>query len=163
MQALYQEKDYTALNAQIRRRQRALVLIALLVLAAVGLTLALDDHKEHRPELLTTLLVIFGGGAMIFFWDLMIRPLRCYARHMHASLHGRSHEETAVFERFGEEVSLVDGVRFRDLIFLGSPDKHGDRERLYYWDAELPLPDFQPGQSFRLTYYDRFLTGYEAM
>ena len=163
MQALYQEMNLTSLKKQISRRQLLVSAVALIFLAAVIMTLVLDNHKENRPELLTTLLVIFGGSAFIFLWDLTVKPLRSYARHMDAALHGRTHEITAVFDRPGEEDSLIDGLSFRDLVFLGDADKHGDRERMFYWDMELPLPSFQKGQEVRLTYYDRFLTGYEIL
>ena len=79
---------------------------------------------------------------------------------MDAALHGRTHQVSAVFDRVGADDSLVDGVAFRDLIFLGDPDKHGDRDRMFYWDRELPLPDFRRGQTVRVTYYDRFMTAY---
>ena len=89
-------------------------------------------------------------------WGYRCQP---YARHMDSSLHGRVHEASVIFDRVdGEGISLVDGVRFYSLIFLADPDKHGDRERMFYWDAELPLPSFAPGQEVSVTYYDRFIT-----
>ena len=163
MQYLYNEETFASLKKQISKRQRLLLLAAVAVLAAVIASMILDDHKENRPVLLTTLLVIFGGGALIFFWDLTIKPLRSYAKHIDSALHGRSHEALAVFDRVSAEDSVIDGLTFRDLIFLGEADRHGERERMFYWDMELPLPDLKKGQELRLTYYDRFLTGYEIL
>ena len=94
---------------------------------------------------------------------MTVKPLRSYAKHVDSALHGRSHESTMVFDRVGSEDSVIDGLTFRDLIFLGEADKHGERERMFYWDMEIPLPDFRKGQELRLTYYDRFLTGYEVL
>ena len=163
MLTLYNEEMFTALRGQVKKRQiLAFAVLAVFLLAAVW-TLSVDNHKENRPILATTLLVIAGGCAFIFLWDLTIKPLRCYARHMDNALHGRGHQINAVFNRVGAEDSLVDGVLFRDLIFLGEADKHGDRDRLFYWDRELPLPDFQPGQEIEVTYYDRFMTGYRLL
>lgn len=154
---------FASLQRQIRKRQRIAFAVILAFLAAAAWTLAADNHRDSRPILATTLLVIFGGCAFIFLWDLTIRPLRCYARHMDAALHGRTHRVSAVFDRVGADDSLVDGVLFRDLIFLGEADKHGDRDRMFYWDRELPLPDFRPGQEIMVTYYDRFMTAYEIL
>ena len=60
-------------------------------------------------------------------------------------------------------VETIDSVTYRDLVFLGDADKHGDRERMFYWDMEKPLPAFEKGRTVRLTYYDRFIIGYEAL
>ena len=160
MQALYNEEMFASLRGQIKKRRIIAFLVLLVFLAAAVWTLILDDHKESRPILATTLLVIAGGCSFIFLWDLTVHPLNCYARHMDAALHGRTHQISAVFDRVGTDDSLVDGVAFRDLIFLGDPDKHGDRDRMFYWDRELPLPDFRRGQTVRVTYYDRFMTAY---
>ena len=163
MRYLYNEEVFSSLKKQISKRLRLLLAVALAVLAAVLASMLLDDHKDHRPVLLTTLLVIFGGGALIFLWDMMIRPLRNYAKHIDTALHGRSHEAVAVFDRVGAEDSQIDGHTFHDLIFLGEANRHGERERMFYWDRELPLPDFREGQEIRLMYYDRFLIGYEVL
>ena len=163
MQVLYTEEKFSELKKQIGKRERLLFVSSFLFLAVIAAVLLTDNHKENRPELVTTLLVIFGGGLIVFFWDLTIHPLRSYAKHIDSALYGRSHEIVAVFSHIGQEDSVIDGLTFRDLIFLGEADKHGDRERMLYWDTELPLPSFIPGQEIRLRYYDRFLTGYEVL
>ncbi len=163
MHTLYNEDMFASLKGQIKKRMMIAFLVLLVFLAAVVLTLMLDDGKENRPIVATTLLVICAGCSFIFLWEMTIQPLRCYARHINTALHGRTHQVRVVFDSFGADDSMVDGVRFRDLIFLGDSDKHGDRERLFYWDRELPLPDFQPGQEIDVTYYDRFMTGYEIV
>ena len=163
MTALYNEERFAALKKQIGKRQTAVLLTALLFLAGLILLLALDDHRENRPAVPATLLTVFGGSAIVFLWDLTVRPLRSYAKHQDAALHGRTHETVAVFDRFGTEDSVIDGITYRDLIFLGEADKHGERERMFYWDMELPLPSFTQGQEIRLTYFDRFLSGYETL
>ena len=160
---LYEESRLADLKKQISRRQWLVLALVLVFLALVAVTLVLDNGKENRPVLATTLLVILDGCAVIFFWDMTIRPLRVYAKHMDECLHGRTHQVGAVFDRVGAEDSVIDGHTFRDLIFLGEADKHGDRERLFYWDMELPLPDFRQGETLLLTYCDRFLTAYERL
>ena len=163
MHTLYNEEMFASLKGQIKKRTILVFTVLLAFLAAAVYTVMLDDGKENRPIVATTLLVILGGCSFIFLWEMTVHPLRCYARHMDAALHGRTHAVRVVFDRVGAEDSMVDGVRFRDLIFLGDSDKHGDRERLFYWDRELPLPDFQPGQEINVTYFDRFISGYEAV
>ncbi len=160
MRNLYSEADYEAIRAQLKKRLLALGGVLAVFLAAVIWTLVLDNHKENRPEVLTTVFAVLGGFVLIFGWDMLIRPLRCYEKHLAGALHGRSHETVMEFSRRNEELSVVEGVTYRDLIFLGEPDKHGDRERLFYWDAQLPDPPFTPGQQVTLSYYDRFISAY---
>ncbi|MBQ9251856.1 MAG: hypothetical protein IJ188_04385 [Clostridia bacterium] len=160
MHALYTEQDLTALRKQIKNRWFGFLAIFLVAVVVLALLLISDNHKENRPELITTLVLILSGGLLIFYYDLLIRPLRAYERHMDTALHGRSHQVTVLFDHLNEESSLVEGVTYRDLIFLGEADKHGDRERMFYWDMELPLPEFKKGQEITLTYFDRFITAY---
>lgn len=163
MEKLYTEEYLAALQGQIRRRR--LVLLAIIAVCLVGLVLLLmtDNGKENRPVVPATLALILTGAVIIFFWDMLIRPLTAYARHVDASLHGRFHETTVVFDHLNEETSMVEGVAYRDLIFLGEADKHGDRDRMFYWDQELPLPDFKQGQEISVQYFDRFITGYQVL
>ncbi len=163
MHKLYDEEMFTSLKGQIKKRTMLALSVLLVFLAAAAFTVALDDGKENRPIIATTVLVICAGCSFLFLWEMTVQPLRCYARHMNSALHGRTHAVRVIFDSVGANDSMVDGVRFRDLIFLGDSDKHGDRERLFYWDRELPLPDFQPGQEIDVTYYDRFMTGYEVV
>ena len=159
LKPLYTEQNLTDLNRQIKKRIILLCCFLVVALLLVVWLLTVDDHKQNRPALWVTLTVIVAGCVAVFDWDLTIRPLRAYARHLNTALHGgRSHEITVLFDHANEEDSVIDGVLFRDLIFLGEPDKHGDRERMFYWDQELPLPDLQQGQEVTLRYYDRFIT-----
>ena len=163
MQLLYSERNLSDIRAQLKRRLLVLGVVSVLFLAAIVYTLILDNHKENRPEVWTTVLVLLWLFSLIFAADLLVRPLYSYAKHLRSSLHGRTHEVVCEFSRAGENESVVDGVLYRDLIFLGEADKHGDRDRMFYWDAELPIPNFVPGSQVRIQYYDRFLTGYEVL
>jgi len=160
MQSLYTEQYLSEITAQRNRRRLLLLGILAVLLVVLVLLLVSDNHRENRPELAVTMVVILACVATIFIYDLLIHPLSAYVKHLDSALHGRSHEVTVVFDHLNEEESLVDGVVYRDLIFLGEADKHGDRDRMFYWDLELPLPDFVKGQEVTLRYFDRFITGY---
>ena len=159
MQALYTEQHLSDLKGQIRRRGLALLGLLLAAVAAIVWLLIIDDHKENRPELAITLVLIISGCALIFLYDLLVHPLRAYEKHIDSALHGRFHESSLVFDRINEESSVVDGVVFQDMIFLGDPDKHGDRERMFYWDRELPLPTLSPGQEYTIKYTGKNIIG----
>ena len=162
MQLLYTEQNLSEIRSQRKRRFFALAAVLAAILAVILFLLISENHRDHRPEVPVTLLVILLLSTVIFFYDLLIHPISAYAKHVDASLHGRFHEVTVVFDHVNQEQSLVDGVNYRDLIFLGEADKHGDRERMFYWDSELPLPSFFRGQEVTLRYFDRFITGYRV-
>ena len=163
MQVLYTENDLQSIKAQLKKRKIVLLLISVVFLALVVYTLVIDDHKENRPEVWTTVFVMLWGFSFIFFWDMFCQPLRKYIQHLEYSLHGRSHEVEVEFSHWDAEDSVVEGVRFRDAIFLGEANKHGERDRMFYWDIEKPLPTFSQGDSVLVQYYDRFITGYEIL
>ena len=162
MNSLYTEQNLTDLRKQIRKRMLVFFTIFAFAVAVITVLLVQDNHKENRPEMLTTAAVILFGCAMIGFYDLAIHPLRSYAKHIDTSLHGRCHDVSVLFDHEKEESSVVDGVVYRELIFLGDADKHGDRDRTFYWDREIPVPDFHQGQEVSVRYYDRFVTGYQV-
>lgn len=160
---LYSEQNLSDIRGQLRRRLCVLIPVAVLLLAVFVFTLVIDNHKTNRPEVWSTVSLLLLGFWLIFFWDLFCRPLRKYENHMLQALNGRSHETRAEFSRVDEEESVVDGVAYRSLIFLGEPDKHGSRDLLMYWDAQLPLPPFSEGDPVRIRYFDRYLIGYEVI
>lgn len=162
MTFLYSEDLFSRLSAQLRRRRILFWGYCLLCLSILIWLLSLDDHKEHRPDMAVMLLLIFSVSGIVFYLDILVRPLKAYARHLDFSLHGRARETTLVFDRVQPDISVVDGVSFRELIFLGEADKHGDRERMLYWDSSCSLPDFTRGQEMTLRYYDRFITAYRV-
>ncbi len=163
MQHLYSEENLHAIRAQLKKRLAVLGVLSVAFIALIVWTLILDNHKENRPELWTTLAVMFWGFTLIFGWDLFCRPLSRYARHLDTALHGRNHEAVLEYSGQSADVSLVEGISCRDLLFLGDADKHGDRDRMLYWDCEMKDPPFQEGEQVRVQYYDRFLTGYEKL
>ncbi len=160
MHTLYTEQDLASLKKRLRKREALTFAVLALFVAGVIATLILDNHRENRPELLTTLLVIFAGASFIFLWEMLVRPLLSYERHLEQALFGRTHEIPLVFDRFGEEDSLIDRISYRDVYFLGEPDKHGERSQMLYWDLARTLPDFKPGQELIISYFDRYITGW---
>ena len=160
MHSLYTEQDLSSLKKQIARREAVAFSVLAVFVAGIIAVLIMDNRRENRPELLTTLLVIFSGASFIFLWEMLVRPLISYERHIEQALHGRTHEITVQFDHFGKEDSLIERISYRDLYFLGDPDKHGEKTQMFYWDLTHPLPDFTPGQEVSLVYYDRYIVGY---
>lgn len=152
---LYREEDLSLLRSRIRNR---LLVLGIPVLALLAV---LVYSCVRRIEWLTVLSVALLCFLLIFCIDLFILPLRAYERMIRAALTGRRHEENFVFSHAEPEISEVDGVPCRSLIFLGKPDKHGTRDQLFYWDRELPLPAFSEGETVSLRYTGKNIIAYQ--
>ena len=156
MQDLYSDKDYADISSQLKKRYLCLGILCAFFLALFILAMV------TRTEWLAIASLILFFVSMVFVIDLFCLPLSRYRKLIAAALAGRTHTETLEFSKLEEEISVVDGVRCRGMIFLGAPDKHGSREQRFYWDAERPLPAFQPGQQVTLKYTGRNIIGYET-
>ena len=148
MNAIYSEADYTAIVAQQRKRWLILSIPCVLLAAVLVVSLVV------RLEWLTSLSTILIGITLIAGYDLFIKPLRGYARHLHNCLYGRTRECELPFIRLSENVDMVDGVRCRQLLCSDLDAKGRPYERLFYFDAEKQLPDIQPGATVHIVHHD---------
>ena len=157
MRDLYSEKDLQQLSSQLTKRYLLLgcVLAVFLALFVVSLV--------FRMEWLSMVSVILFLCILVFVYEMFCRPLVRYKALITSALTGRTHIEKLEYEKTEADTSIVEGVLCRGLIFLGTPDKHGTREQRFYWDAEIPLPDFTPGDQVTLKYTGRNIIGYEAV
>ena len=156
MQDLYSDKDYAEISSQLKKRYLLLGIVCAVLLAVFIIAMI------TRIEWLAIVSLVLFFGSMVFVIDLFCLPLSRYRKLITAALAGRTHTETCEFSQLEDEISMVDGVRCRGMIFLGEPDKHGSREQRFYWDMERPLPDFQPGQQVTLKYTGRNIIGFEV-
>ena len=157
MQQLYSEKDLQLLTGQIKKRYLLLGCILAVLLAGFVVSMI------FRVEWLSIVLFILFFGVAVFVIEMFCLPLQRYKKLIVSALTGRTHTETLEYEKTEEDPSVVDGVSCLGLIFLGSPDKHGTREQRFYWDSEIPLPDFAPGSQVTLKYTGRTIIGYEQI
>ena len=153
MQALYSEGSLNDISRKLNRRFAVMFVVLALLLAVFVYAAA------TRKEWLAIVSACVAGCFGIFFAELFCAPLLRYRRLIRTALTGRHHEKTMEFARFEPDVSVVDGVACRSLIFLGDPDKHGSRDMLLYWDNELPLPQLESGETVTVKYSGRNIIG----
>lgn len=145
---IYTEADYTAIVKQQQKRWFLLclpcaVLLAILFAALIG-----------RVEWLTSACTIIIGVIMIAGYDLAIKPLHCYEIHLDNCLHGRTRECDLPFIRLSENVDLVDGVHYRQLLCKDTDAKGRPYERLFYFDVEKDFPQVQEGDMLHIVHHD---------
>ena len=153
MQPLYSDKSYSDISRQLKRRLIVLFVILAILLGVFIWAMAVRNQWAAAAS------ACVSACFAIFFTDLFCLPLVRYRRLVSSALSGRHHEKTMEFVRLEPDLSVVDGVSCRSLIFLGDPDKHGTREMLLYWDQELPMPEIVPGSFYTLKYTGKNIIG----
>ena len=154
MQELYTKKDIELISGQLKKRYWLLGCTMVVLLALFAWSMVI------RAEWLSVATLALCMALAVFVIELFCLPLHRYKKLMVSAFAGRTHTETMEYKELEPEISVVDGVSCRSLIFLGSPDKHGTREQRFYWDEEIPLPDFRTGESVTLKYTGRNIIGY---
>ena len=148
MSTIYSEANYTAIVAQQRKRWLILSIPCVLLAAVLVISLVV------RIEWLTSLSTILIGILLIAGYDLFIKPLNCYARHLRHCLHGRTRECELPFIRLSENIDVVDGVRCRQLLCSDLDAKGRPYERLFYFDAEKTFPQANEGDVLHIVHHD---------
>lgn len=148
---MYTEQDYADIQAQIKQRRMIMVIPGVLLLAGVIVSFV------FRVKWLTTALSLLLGVGWIFFHGLLISPLTAYRRHLDEVLHGRTRTTTGAFKEMEETTVDRDGVKYYPMMLnVGSMDDPED-DRLFYYDANLPRPDWKTGDMLTVTAHDKSL------
>ena len=148
MSAIYTPDDLNAIVKQ--QRKRWLILLIPCIIFAVVLIVSLI----FRVEWLTSVSTILIGALLIAGYDLFIKPLHRYEIHLKNCLHGRTRECELPFIRLSENVDVVEGVYFRQLLCADVDGKGRPYERLFYFDALKEFPSVQEGDVLHIVHHD---------
>lgn len=152
---MYGPKDISDIKKQRNRRILIWLLPEATLLALVVLSFL------RRCEWLTTALFALLGWVVFFSLSLYILPLARYQKHLERAVHGRQRVSTLSFKSSSGEPVLREGVAFLPLLLsAGSPQEAMD-DRQLYWDANLPLPAWQPGDKLILHSHEKAITRWE--
>lgn len=153
---MYTTADYAAVRQQKNKRIALLAIPCALLLAGIVVSFIV------RMEWLTSLLSVVLGIVLMFCLDMFILPLHRYENHLAHALGGKTRQITGCLKEM--EVNLVDkeGLPFYPVIININKMENEEDDRLFYWDAHTPRPDWQPGQKLTLTSYDKRITAWQA-
>ena len=149
--ALYTEQDYADIRAQIKGRALALGIPAALLLAGVIVSFV------FRIRYLTIGLSLVLGAFCIFGYGLLLSPVIAYGRHLDSVLHGRVRSTTGAFKEMEEQPVTRDGVRYYAMMLSVGDMENPEDDRLFYYDANLPRPDWKMGEMLTVTAHDKAL------
>lgn len=154
---MYSPQDVKDIQAIIIRR------LALFSLPAAALGALVVLSFIRRIEWLTILLFVFMCFCALFVWGMAISPLQKYKKYLLSALNGMNRGTEGVFQLWENETAEREGVLFIPLYLnIGDPAKEED-DRLFYWDKNLPRPDWQKGDRLRLVSQDKAVLSWEKL
>lgn len=152
---MYTEQDFQEICHQAKQRERAILAPAALLLAAIIVSFI------FRIKWLTMVLSLVLGFGLIFAYGMFLSPVLAYRRHLDEVLHKRVRTTAGTFKEMEEEAVMRDGVRYYPfMLSVGDPENPED-DRLFYYDANLPRPDWAAGEALTVTAHDKMLGAWE--
>ena len=148
---MYTEQDYTDIRAQLKKRWLALGIPAAVLLAAVIASFV------FRIRWLTMTLSVILGAFCIFSYGMLLSPVIAYSRHLDEVLHGRVRSATGAFKEMEAQPVMRDGVKYYPMMISVGDMENPEDDRLFYYDANLPRPDWKAGEMLTLTAHDKSL------
>lgn len=148
---MYTEQDFAAIRAQKMRRMIITIIPVILLSAAAIYCAAL------RLQALTMILTIIAGGLGMFMYGLFVKPVSAYYQHMDQVMHGRVRTLTGAFKQMDDFPALRDGVYYYSMLINVGKMEDEEDDRLLYYDANLPRPDWKQGDMLTVTYHDKAL------
>lgn len=146
--SLFSEADQAAVRAQLKKR---LILVLIPVIALLGGAIY---FAFQRNEVVTDVLTIVALSVLIFCYDLFLKPIRCYQRHLANVVSGRRRAVDLPFLAISDDISLVDGVAYRAMTCSDLDTKGRPYDRLFYFDAEKPFPEISAGETVRVVHHE---------
>ena len=148
---MYTEQDYEDICSQVKRRWMALGVPALVLLGLVIVTFV------FRIKWLTMALSVLLGAYCIFCYGMLLSPVIAYGRHLDEVLHGRVRSTTGAFKEMETQAVMRDGVKYYPMMISVGDMEDPEDDRLFYYDANLPRPDWKVGEMLTVTAHDKSL------
>ncbi len=149
---MYREEDYAEITAQLRKRR-----LAVGIPAALLLILAIVSFALRWPQGVTAALTIAGAATAIFCHVMFVAPVSAYRKHIDHALRGMNHETQGVFVSMDADAVSRDGIQVWPMTVNVGAGIRDDGDRLFYYDANLPRPDWQAGETLLITSYDNLV------
>lgn len=153
---MYRQEDYASVCAQLRSR-----LWAVCVPAALLLGFSLVSFFLRWPEGVTAALSTAAFFVFIFCFSMYVAPVIAYKKHVAYALSGHNRQTQGVFVGMEEKPVNRDGLQLYPLTVNVGEGIRDDGNRLFYYDAQLPRPDWKEGDVLLLTSYDNRVIAWE--
>ena len=148
---MYTEQDYEDICSQVKRRWMALGVPALVLLGLVIVTFV------FRIKWLTMALSVLLGAYCIFCYGMLLSPVIAYRKHLDEVLHGKVRSTTGAFKEMETQAVMRDGVKYYPMLISVGDMEDPEDDRLFYYDANLPRPEWKIGEMLTVTAHDKSL------
>ena len=152
---MYTEEHLESLGKQLRGRTLLWLVPEAVLLLAVVLSWRL------RSEWVTGALTSALFAVVLFSMTASILPVRRYRDFVRQALHGKTTRDEAAFLSVGEEAEEHEGIRVYPVLMRADVVKQELSERRFFWDANLPLPDWRPGERLALRSWERIIVWWD--
>ena len=155
--SMYSEKDFESAKRGMLLRFGVTAVIVLLTALGCGLCM------HFRLRLANAAIAAVGSALAAMYFTLKALPWWRYFRLLQDMRMGRSHEYDVLFRSVSEETSLRDGVWMRSFVVELADAEDEDKERMFFWDDDKPLPDLKEGQKIHIRTFGSYITALEPM
>lgn len=153
-QKVYTQDDLLSIKRQKTKRMVLVAIPAVLLFAGVIVSFI------FRVKYVTMGLSVVLGAYIIFFYELFVAPVAAYQKHIDNALNGRTRSLTGAFKEMESTAVMREGVRYYPLLLnVGDMDSPED-DRLFYYDCNLPLPEWKTGDLLTVTAHDKAMTAW---
>lgn len=152
---MYTKQDYDDLSAQLKKRLLLLAVPAALLLAGLVYSLVI------RMQWLTVGLTLVLGCMIIFCYLMFISPIRYYRAHVQHALYGKVRQLEGCLKEMEETALWREGLLLWPMIININDMENEEDDRLFYYDARLPRPQWEKGTRLFITSYDKLVTCWE--
>lgn len=159
---LYSEIDRTQVSAELKKRRWLVILPSVLLLAlAVASFVWFRLHRNVDGWVWTALITVLSGSYFLFFYEVYLRPVSLYYKHVSYMINGRMRETLGLLKSIDPMVLDKDGLDCISLtINVGEKDSPED-DRLFYVDALKAIPEVPVGTRIRVLSNDRMVASLE--
>ena len=154
---LYTENDLTQARLETRKILLQMLVPAVLLMGGVIWSFVV------RIKWLTILLSILTGFWIIFIRQNFWLPRQAYSNHIDSALHAKKKEAEGRYLRTEDTPVERNNVMFYAFYLNIGEKEDPDDDRLFYWDALKPRPDWQTGDRIRICSYDKFVSSYQVI
>ncbi len=160
----YSQADRSQAATELQKRRWVVFLpTALMLLAAVASFVGFRLHRDTGGWIWTGLLTILGGAYFLFFYDVYLKPVRQYKRHVDYMLDNPKRETVGLLKAITQDAQDHNGVDCRMITLnVGEKDAPED-ERVFYLDSLKTPPALAYGTRVRVTSNDRMVAAFEPV
>lgn len=155
---MYTQQDMIDIKNQLKKRWLVTLVPSLAVLAAaIAIFVYGQLNRSDVLWMLTSALTMVGGGYLLFFVGVYVRPALAYRKHLGYMLNGRKRETTGVFKAFSEDVCIREGLEVHAMLVNVGEKNDPEDDRLFYYDVYKTAPEMQLGERITVISNDKMV------